>query len=245
MCSSKCRSHSKNDLRIISISFKQEAFEKIAENAQHLNTVYSQEKDQRKSENERIVETNENSDLEKYILSSGISRSSKDGRKERNDILKSKSKDEGFFARKIQKLWEETSSEEVGNCEDGAYMEWKCERNKGDEPDANKKICQEKVYVNITKESIQMQTFLTFLAIDGYAVWMTEKHSHMTNISIDDVSHTGHLTERIEFSKTVKDEAILLWIKIVYNIGFINLIYNRCRCCCSGCNSIHFIQARS
>ena len=60
-------------------------------------------------------------------------------------------------------------------------MEWKCERNKGDEPDANKKICQEKVYVNITKEGIQMQTFL---AIDVYAVWMTEKHSHMTKIPI-------------------------------------------------------------
>ena len=242
MCSSKCRSHSKNDLRIISVSFKQEAFEKIAENAQHLNTVYSQEKDQRKSENERIVETNENSDLEKYILSSGISRSSKDGRKERNDILKSKSKDEGFFARKIQKLWEETSSEEVGNCEDGASMEWKCERNKGNEPDANKKICQEKVYVNITKEGIQMQTFL---AIDVYAVWMTEKHSHMTNISIDDVSHTDHLTEKIEFSKTVKDEAILLWIEMVYDIDSINLIYDRCRSCFGICDSIHFILARS
>ena len=141
MCSFKCSSDSKNDICLISISFKQEAFEKTAENAKHRNTFYSQEKDQRKSKNEGIVETNENSDHEKYILSSGISRSSKDGRKERNDILKSKPKDEGFFARKIQKLWEETSSEEVGNYEDGAYMEWKCERNKGDEPDANQKIC--------------------------------------------------------------------------------------------------------
>ena len=74
---------------------------------------------------------------------------------------------------------------------------------------------------------------------------MTEKHSHMTQISIDDVSHTGHLTERIEFSKPVKDEARLLWIKMVYDIDPINLICGRCRSCFSSCDSIHFIQARS
>ena len=258
MCSSKCCSHSKNDIRIISLSLKQEALEKTTENAKHQYTVYSQEKDQRKSENEGIVETNENYDLEKCILSPGISRNSKDGRKERNDILKSKPKDKGFFTRKIQELWEETSSEEIGNFEDGAYMECKCEGNKRDEPDANKTICQEKVCVNSAKEGMKVQVSQLqnsrFLAIDVYAVWMKEKHSHMIKIPIDDVSHTAskntdHLTERIGFSntssRTVKDEAKLLWFKVVHNIGASNTFYDRCRCSCSGCDSIYLIQARS
>lgn len=46
----------------------------------------------------------------------------------------------------------------------------------------------------------------TFLAIDDFSLWMTEQHSHMFQITIDDESHLGQITERVEYSKKLKDD---------------------------------------